>query len=106
MLHKCVNPACSVPFLRMTEGKLFVVQMPSQRVSNARGLNQRKSALRKVEHYWMCDNCARELTIFFDADRGMVTVPLPRTRKPVLSDPGGSTVLGVAAGIGLGHLAK
>lgn len=106
MLHKCVNPACSVPFLRMTEGKLFVVQMPPRPVSNARGLDQRKSALRKVEHYWMCDNCARELTIFFDADRGMVTVPLPGLRKPVLSDPGEPTVLGVATGTGARRLAE
>jgi len=106
MLHKCANPACSVPFLRMAEGKLFAVQMKPTPASNARGLNPKKSALRKVEYYWMCDSCARQLTIFVDAERGMVTVPLPGARKPVSSDPEGSTVLGVAAGIGLGHLAK
>ena len=99
MLHKCANPACSVPFLRITEGKLFVVQMPARPAPNTRGYDQKKRALRKVEHYWMCDKCARELTIFFDAERGIVTVPLPGIRKPVLSDVGERTLLGVATGI-------
>ncbi len=26
MLHKCANPACTVPFLSLREGKLFLAE--------------------------------------------------------------------------------
>lgn len=103
MLHKCANPACSVPFLRMTEGKLFLVQMPFSSGSR-KAAGQRKSGLRRIEHYWMCDQCARQLTIVFDASRGMLTVPLPAAKKSAVSES--AVAPGIAAGVGNGRRAE
>lgn len=90
MLSKCANPACSVPFRRLREGKLFVVETESlapgcQALSPAR----RARPLRRVEHYWLCDECARFITLAFDRERGMITVPLPdeTLRKTVTMMP-------------------
>jgi len=80
----------------MTEGKLFVVQMPPSRVSKNNRIGQKISVLRRVEHYWMCDNCAQELTIFYEAGSGIVTVPLTSARKPVASTATVPSALGVA----------
>jgi hypothetical protein len=106
MLYKCVNPACSVPFRRLNEGKLFVVQMPSEHRFSKTAIGQKRSGLRKVKHYWMCDDCARHLTLVFDAERGIETVPLPTARKPVVSAHGGPAVPRVAAGMGRGRLSE
>ena len=32
---------------------------------------------RRVEHYWLCDACSPFVTLTFDRNRGVVTVPLP-----------------------------
>jgi hypothetical protein len=79
MLHKCANPACSNVFRRLSEGKLFQVETDnlapanSGRYSPAR--NPRLS--RRVEHYWLCNQCSSFLTLTFERDQGMITVPLP-----------------------------
>ncbi|MBZ5720256.1 MAG: hypothetical protein LAO03_07725 [Acidobacteriia bacterium] len=79
MLHKCANPACSNPFRRLSEGKLFQVETEylaapaSERNTNGR---QNRNP-RRVEYYWLCNECASFLTLTFEKDRGMITVPLP-----------------------------
>jgi len=81
MLSKCANPACSAPFRRLREGKLFVVETEypaANAVEESR--NRRERLLRRVEHFWLCDQCAAFITLTFDRDRGMITVPLPDGR--------------------------
>lgn len=90
MLHKCANPDCSTPFLCMTQGKLFVVetQVPRRMRSGANTHRQKpKRIVRQMEHYWLCDECSRYLTLVFDPGRGTRTMPLPATtiKKTVLS---------------------
>jgi len=78
MLYKCANEACSAPFRRLREGKLFQVETeyfaghPGARTS----LRRSRSG-RRVEHYWLCDACSPYVTLTFDQGRGVVTVPLP-----------------------------
>jgi hypothetical protein len=77
MLYKCANEACHTPFRRLREGKLFRVETEyfSGRGSPP-GLRKTRP-WRRVEHYWLCDACAPFVTLTFDKDRGVVTVPLP-----------------------------
>jgi hypothetical protein len=89
MLHKCANPACSTLFRRITEGKLFLVQMHPQdspRLKSDRPIYKR-TVLRRVEHYWLCDECSRHLTLVVEPE-GMATVPLPQAmlKKPVAAE--------------------
>jgi hypothetical protein len=77
MLYKCANKACNTPFRRLREGKLFHVEteyFPGRgRVSN---LQRKARPARRIEHYWLCDACAPFVTLTFDRERGVITVPL------------------------------
>jgi hypothetical protein len=79
MLSQCANLQCSKPFLRLREGKLFLVETnrlikhgepPSPPFVRAR------QQQREVEHYWLCDDCAKEWTLIYDRDRGVALAPL------------------------------
>jgi hypothetical protein len=83
MLSQCANPQCRKPFLKLREGKLFLVETdrpvqpgdpPSPPFVRAR------QQQREVEHYWLCDNCAKVWTLVYDGPRGIALTPL---RRPV-----------------------
>lgn len=94
MLHKCANEACSTPFRRLREGKLFQVEteyFPGK--APAAGSSRKLRKGRRVEHYWLCDACSPFVTLTFDQQRGVITVPLPdgtgqKTVKIVSSEQG------------------
>jgi hypothetical protein len=73
MLHKCANPACTVPFRSLREGKLFLAETPSTDASAVFDGTRRK--LRRREHFWLCDACSSHYTLRFDPTLGMMTVP-------------------------------
>lgn len=79
MLHKCANPACSNVFRRLSEGKLFQVETEYLEPSSPGkpGAPRSPRSARKVEHYWLCNQCSSFLTLTFERGRGMITVPLP-----------------------------
>lgn len=80
MLSKCANPACSTPFRRLREGKLFVVETEGTATDQQAVTPMRRARLlRRVEHFWLCDECSAFITLTFDRERGMITVPLPET---------------------------
>ena len=78
MLYKCANEACSTPFRRLREGKLFQVETEHFAGNGPAAEPLRKSRSgRRVEHYWLCDACSPFVTLTFDRQRGVITVPLP-----------------------------
>jgi hypothetical protein len=98
MLYKCANEACNTPFRRLREGKLFQVEteyFPGRRpVSN---MQRKARPARRIEHYWLCDACAPFVTLTFDRQRGVITVPLAdgsgmKAVKLILVDGGSSAV--------------
>lgn len=83
MLHKCANPACTIRFRNLGRGKLFQIESefleaPALGVAAS---TRRSRSLRRVERYWLCDECAAELTLTFDQSHGVVTVPLQDTPR-------------------------
>ena len=78
MLYKCSNEACNTLFRRLREGKLFQVEteyFPGRGlVSN---MQRKARPARRIEHYWLCGACAPFVTLTFDHQRGVITVPLP-----------------------------
>lgn len=72
MLSKCANPACSQPFRYLRDGKLFEIE---RTVSPDSSAGERKP-IRRVEFFWLCGQCCRELTVVQDATRGVITIPL------------------------------
>ena len=99
MLHKCANPSCENAFLKLTQGKLFLVETDQ---AYARGLSiVSKRTQRRIEHYWLCDACAPVLTLAYERGRGIVAVPLtappPQKMPPTAELPTEVTAAAVAS---------
>ncbi len=84
MLSRCANVQCSKPFLRLREGKLFLVE--TNRLTKpgeaAPPFVRARQQQRQVEHFWLCDSCAAQYTLIYDRERGVALAPL---RRPVTS---------------------
>jgi len=94
MLSQCANSQCSKPFLRLREGKLFLVETgrltkPGESVSPP--FIRARQLQRQVEHYWLCDDCAAQWTLVY-SDHGVGLAPL---RRPIAS---AAVALGAACG--------
>lgn len=84
MLHKCANPDCANPFRRLSEGKLFLLEADGGHAAGD-DRNGFSRQAHRIEHFWLCNQCAAVFTLSFERGRGMVTVPLPQAarKKPV-----------------------
>ena len=93
MLSRCANPSCCKPFLKLREGKLFLVE--TDRISKTAGppFVRAKQTQRLVEHYWLCDECAAMWTLIFDRERGIALAPL---RRPAANAATSAASSGVA----------
>jgi hypothetical protein len=85
MLSRCANSQCGKPFLRLREGRLFLVE--TERAMKAGEFAvppfvPARQQQRRVEHYWLCDDCAIHWTLVHDGERG---VTLATRRRPVMS---------------------
>ena len=68
MLDQCVNPVCDAQFRYLHQGKIFEVE------TQCFGSRQSKPGNGKghVERCWLCDECASQNILRFDAGRGVV----------------------------------
>ncbi len=84
MLSQCANSKCGKPFLKLREGKLFLVE--TERVTkpgeSAPPFVRARQQQRCVEHYWLCDDCAAQWTLVYDREHG---VALAALRRPAAS---------------------
>lgn len=86
MLSRCANSQCSKPFLRLRDGKLFLVETdrlnkPGESASPP--FVHARQQQRLVEHYWLCDECATRWTLIYDREAGIALVPLRRSATGV-----------------------
>ena len=87
MLSRCANSQCSKPFLKLRDGKLFLVETDRMTKSGepaAPPFLRARQQQRCVEHYWLCDDCAGQWTLIYDRERGVALSPL---RRPASSAP-------------------
>jgi hypothetical protein len=83
MLSRCANVQCSKPFLRLREGKLFLVEtdrLAKPGESPGPPFVRARRKQRQVEHFWLCEDCAVQYSLVYDRDRGVALVAL---RRPV-----------------------
>jgi hypothetical protein len=81
MLSRCANSQCSRPFLRLRQGKLFLVETESvAKPKDQQALASAPMRLqpRRVERYWLCDQCAEVWTLVQERSQGIELVPLRR----------------------------
>jgi hypothetical protein len=86
MLSRCANSRCSKPFLKLREGKLFLVEterLMKPGESAAPPFVRARRQQRQVEHYWLCDDCAAQYTLVYDREHGGVS--LTSLRLPAAS---------------------
>ena len=76
VLSKCANQHCAAPFLYFRSGKLFHFPRSEQR---------RATVPLVFESFWLCDECSRELTLAWQPELGVITLPL-NSNSP--TDPG------------------
>jgi hypothetical protein len=77
MVSKCANPECSAPFLYFRQGKLFRLETEG-RHDRRRQLGDEQGAgrcLRRIEFYWLCEDCSATMTLSFDKNTGMSVRP-------------------------------
>jgi hypothetical protein len=77
MVSKCANPNCSMPFLYLHNGKLFrldsggtVTTSPS--FDDETGIPH---ADRRVEFFWLCNQCAARMTLSYQKGSGVRVEP-------------------------------
>ena len=68
MLSKCVNLACSAQFHYLHEGKVFRLDTGTLALPDGH-------PNRKTEYFWLCDRCAKIMTVVFDNGK-VATRPL------------------------------
>ncbi|HYM06264.1 MAG TPA: hypothetical protein VEU11_06855 [Terriglobales bacterium] len=77
MLSKCANPGCPATFLYLHQGKLFRLDTSVEILASA-PVHEAKKASRRIEFFWLCNQCAAELTLGYQKGTGITVVPLPK----------------------------
>jgi hypothetical protein len=84
MLSKCASPGCAATFLYLHQGKLFRVDTSVEAVAGIPEAATKKPS-RRVEFFWLCDQCAAEVTLGYKRGTGITVVPLPKVLKRAAS---------------------
>jgi hypothetical protein len=73
MVSKCANPACTASFRYFHSGQLFRLETLAAR--DPIDDNGMKKSERRLEFYWLCDDCARKMTLAFERGVGVSIRP-------------------------------
>ena len=73
MVSKCANPACTASFRYFHDGQLFRLETLAAR--DQIDDNGMKQSERRLEFYWLCDECARKMTLTFERGVGVSIRP-------------------------------
>jgi hypothetical protein len=76
MLSKCANPSCPASFRYFHQGKLFRMETASD--GGGDKLAPAGKIARRAEFFWLCDQCASEMTLEHDANGGVHVKPVDR----------------------------
>jgi hypothetical protein len=81
VLSKCANPECDARFRYLRSGKLFQFEVSAlhetlEMKSPSGTRTPIKKPAHKVEHFWLCEECAELLTLKNDKHHGVIVVPL------------------------------
>ena len=95
MLSQCANSQCGKPFLKLREGKLFVVEIDrvarsGEKIPAAFASARRQQ--RSIEHFWLCDECATRWTLIYDRERGITLIARIRPNTNAASQAAGKGV--------------
>ena len=92
MLSKCANPGCAATFLYLHQGKLYRLDTNVEAVA---GTSAKKPS-RRVEFFWLCNQCAVEVTLGYKRGTGITVVPLPKALARAAPQPRALTAGGAS----------
>ena len=75
MVSNCANPKCARPLHYLREGKIFIFDS-ADRIEPKTGKRSHR-----LEHYWLCGDCCRILTLEQSPD-GVRVVPRSQRAQP------------------------
>jgi hypothetical protein len=81
MLSKCANPQCSTPFLYLHKGQLFRFEVPALQANAKPAGDQPSKPARRLEYFWLCEECVRSMTLVQDQKAGVTIAPAPMRSK-------------------------
>ena len=76
-MARCINENCNRPLRSLSEGRLFQFEVISISVAasdNAAAPFDEKPQ-RETAHFWLCGDCASNLTLVLEPARGLKLVP-------------------------------
>jgi hypothetical protein len=75
MVSKCANPECAAPFRYFHLGKLFRWETePELDRHRTPGIEEgMEKPRRRIEFYWLCENCAETMTLVYEKGVGVST---------------------------------
>jgi hypothetical protein len=82
MVSKCANPECAASFRYFHLGKLFrwETEVGFDRRRSMGKDDEMKKPIRRIEFYWLCENCADKMTLVFEKGVGVSAQPNVLTR--------------------------
>jgi hypothetical protein len=85
MVSKCANPGCSSVFLYLHAGKIFRAEVEtSNRIDSNSGPDAAmKKPARRVEFFWLCNECASKMTLVCK-DGGAMLRPISQAKAAAL----------------------
>jgi hypothetical protein len=68
MLSKCANPACSIPFRYLGEGRLYLIDSKAAlaRWQNPPAGLKYAGKSCTYEYFWLCSSCCLDMTVQID----------------------------------------
>lgn len=76
MVNHCANPKCAKPLHYLREGRIFVFDVAAGEADGKRS--------RRMEHYWLCGECAQTMAMQQSIEGVRV---VPRVRRFVQEIP-------------------
>lgn len=67
MVTKCANPSCNNSFHYFRGGRLYAFERRDKRTPHV---------VPRIEHYWLCERCASDMTLFMNGDGQAQLQPL------------------------------
>jgi hypothetical protein len=82
MVSKCANPQCAASFRYFRLGKLFrwETEVGFDRRRTLGTDDQMKKPIRRIEFYWLCEDCAEKMTLVFEKGVGVSAQPIVLTK--------------------------
>ncbi len=92
MLSKCANPGCAARFRYLHEGRLFRMAVAGAVTDHSTfgtdpGITDpgMKRDSHRIEFFWLCEECAPEMTLTFKPGVGVTTEPVVPTHLAAAS---------------------